>query len=60
MVWAQDVLERCKKLDINVKRVAVDMYSPGLAYALPKVFKDAEFVNGQDVMIKARSDQDAG
>lgn len=55
MVWAEDVLERCKKLDINVKRIGVDMYSPGLAYALPKVFKDAEFVNGQDIMIKARA-----
>ena len=54
-VWANDVLERCKKLDIKVKRVAVDMYSPGLAYALPRVFKDAEFLNGQDVMIKARA-----
>lgn len=29
--------------------------APGLAYALPRVFKDAEFVNGQDVMIKARA-----
>lgn len=55
MVWAEDVLNRCKKLDIDVKRVGVDMYSPGLAYALPQVFKDAEFVNGQNVMIKARS-----
>ena len=55
MVWAKDVLDRCKKLDIKVKRVAVDMYSPGLAWALPRVFTEAEFVNGQDVMIKARA-----
>ena len=37
MVWAKDVLDRCKKLDIKVKRVAVDMYSPGLAWALPRL-----------------------
>jgi hypothetical protein len=34
----------------NIKRLAVDIYSPGLANALPKVFKEAEFVNGQEVM----------
>jgi Xaa-Pro dipeptidase len=53
--WAQDVLERCKKLDIKVKRVGVDIYSPALFYALPAVFKGAELVNGQRVMIKARA-----
>ena len=55
IAWAQDVLERCKKLDISVKRVGVDIYSPALAYALPIVFKEAEFVNGQRVMMQARS-----
>ena len=34
----------------NIKRVAVDIYSPGLADALAKVSKEAEFVNGQEVM----------
>lgn len=55
IAWAQDVLQRCKKLDISVKRIGVDIYSPALAYALPVVFKEAEFVNGQQVMMQARS-----
>lgn len=34
----------------NIKRVAVDIYSPRQAHALRKVFKEVEFVNGQEVI----------
>jgi Xaa-Pro aminopeptidase len=55
ITWAQDVLRRCKRVDVRPSRVGVDIYSPALSYALPRVFENAELLNGQAVMIRARS-----
>ena len=52
MQWAEHVKELL--CGFEPRRIAVDAWSPGLFIALPKVFPNAEFVNGQAVMLDAR------
>jgi len=53
--WAKEVKKEIAGIGINPKRIAVDAWSPAMVKALPQIFPEAEFVDGQEVMITARA-----
>ena len=53
--WAENAKNVLNKAGIEPKKIAVDGWSPALYEALPAVFPKVTFVDGQDLMIQARS-----
>lgn len=52
--WAQDAKKRLDKLGIVPKVIGVDAWSPALYEVLPEVFPNSKFVDGQEIILKAR------
>lgn len=52
--WARNAKEKLAKLDINPKVIAVDAWSPALFEALPEIFPESKFIDGQEIILDAR------
>jgi len=52
--WAMAAKRRLNEQGIVPKVIGVDAWSPALYEALPKVFPGVKFIDGQNIMLKAR------
>ncbi|MGB9867967.1 MAG: M24 family metallopeptidase [Bacillota bacterium] len=54
LAWAKDAKKRIEKLGIVPNVIGVDAWSPALYEVLPEVFPHSKFVDGQEIILKAR------
>ena len=53
--WAEDAKQVLKDTKVEPKVIGVDAWNPPLLEALPKVFPNTRFVDGQKIILEARA-----